>query len=886
MITNLSILAAWTYDLRTGVLTILVPVLLVIVASLRKHLVSWARYAVEGLLYIAGKHLKLKMADRLTLRQYCRQRLDDDTKYMFVPAVHDVRLEIDKAYVPLTLDGGIAQKQITHRELLAQGERLRIIGDPGSGKSSLVKRVLRDACRRSLDGLDGYLPVLIELRSLPEIPALTVDESGEWLLNHVRDHVASTSVYRMSECFDIYLENGRLLVLLDGLDEIPSARYQSVQSAILQLSSLLNLKSPTSKLILTMRTQFHVQVRDDYAREFPGLLRVQDFTPDDIYLFLCRWPFADSSDIMRIYTALSDRPSLRDICRNPLVLSMYVAEDQSSGSLVAPDTRTEFYTKIVEELMIRRRMRQVSQGSAPGKVKEIRLHILGTLALDHLTNHEQPRNQLSWPVAVAVVSKELGKSVEEADTWFRDLSKETGMFTIEREEETYRFVHLTVCEYLAAYQAVRGEADGWASLCRSTMEEITRVRSTERFAEVLPFACSLLHRSVREAAISNVVETGDRLLLLKCFIETRDYHLKSCRVTIRNLVKWLTSKGILWTDEDLKTLQLFVVIVRDAMIMEVDIGLGLTKEEIESELSGLLANHESNLWRILEALFDNDALSALRLSELASIDLSVRFPGIALRGIAQPVFLDYIVKDQLFDHKGRLTNWGVILLEGSLRHRSVATLLRRTSYSGANGPDSCNVSWDFLSPLGKFLLCSLIQEAPERLMFMTHIVRRYCPQFLRARSISRSAEMALGLLSVCILMVGSAYNYVPLGALSAILLVVVLVNNGSVLLARRLLNRPTSLLSIMTSARSTKDVWEKLSPALRVFLSVPSVLERMLVFDLAAQRNMKKHGELMEVFATGAADRWLVDDDVKSIDRILHDTKISGIASCLEYLRR
>ena len=92
---------------------------------------------------------------------------------------------------------------------------------------------------------------------------------------------------------------------------------------------------------------------------FPTVLRIQPFSPTDIYTFLTRWPFSRSSrgkNIAQIYEELTTRPTLRDMCRNPLVLSMYVAEHESSDSFIPPESRTDFYLRVTNELLIRRRL--------------------------------------------------------------------------------------------------------------------------------------------------------------------------------------------------------------------------------------------------------------------------------------------------------------------------------------------------------------------------------------------------------------------------------------------------------------------------------------------------------------------------------------------------
>ena len=88
----------------------------------------------------------------------------------------------------------------------------------------------------------------------------------------------------------------------------------------------------------------------DYLAQFPDLMELKPFTPSDMYEFLTRWPFGrhKGAQVTRIHNALADRPTLREMCTNPLVLSMYVADDLKREDALIPDTRTEFYETITE----------------------------------------------------------------------------------------------------------------------------------------------------------------------------------------------------------------------------------------------------------------------------------------------------------------------------------------------------------------------------------------------------------------------------------------------------------------------------------------------------------------------------------------------------------
>jgi hypothetical protein len=105
----------------------------------------------------------------------------------------------------------------------------------------------------------------------------------------------------------------------------------------------------------------------------------------------------------------------------------------------------------------------------------------------------------------------MGLKLHEAETELREIAKETGLITEEREGETFRFIHLTFCEFLAAYESALGRANGWSELIqqhrafRSDKSPALRTR----LIEVLPFACALLPRHMKRDALTQVSEIGD-----------------------------------------------------------------------------------------------------------------------------------------------------------------------------------------------------------------------------------------------------------------------------------------------------------------------------------------------------------------------------------------
>ena len=165
-------------DIPTLFFTLLVvPLFIYFIGILKKHGKAWGGYLIEGLMYWTGRLLIHSLAARFSLRRYCRLQLQKENQYVHVPSRNDIKLEIDKVFVNLTMEqqgdtGGIYD----HATLLSAGPRIRVVGDPGSGKSSLVKRLFRDACREAVSRPSIFrFPVIVELKTL-KIPAQPSDQ--------------------------------------------------------------------------------------------------------------------------------------------------------------------------------------------------------------------------------------------------------------------------------------------------------------------------------------------------------------------------------------------------------------------------------------------------------------------------------------------------------------------------------------------------------------------------------------------------------------------------------------------------------------------------------------------------------------------------------------
>jgi hypothetical protein len=671
----------WTFDPISALITLFVaPVALYLLFSIRQFLRALTRYIVEGLLAGASRIATQRIAASLSLRRYCKLQLAGQSRYLNVPGTIEINLDIDQIFVPLVLERAGSNEFYSHADVLSAGHRIRIIGDPGSGKSSIAKRLLRDECTKGFNRSKlARFPLFIELRRIEFPKTLANKNLGDWLYQYLLSIAKRYDVYEIERCFSIYASNSGLLIILDGLDEVSAVTYPRMEAAINGLAAKLNELGPNNIVVLTMRTQFYQQIRNAYVNSFPIVLSLKQFSPTDIYEFLTRWPFSDprrSDNVVRIYNDLTDRPALREMCTNPLILSMYVAQDQASGHQLAPDSRTDFYAQVTEELMIRRRAKQIGATEAQSVLREQRQRILGKIAFDHLCNGDEPANLISWEHGVRTVSGVTGSNFDIAESTLRDIAKDTGLITEEREGETFRFIHLTFCEFLAAGEAVHGRGDGWSILMDRHVSFRRDPQTRARLAEVIPFAAALMPRYLRPDAIATVEARADYHILALTFLETKLYDNPVWPRFIEAYRDELLSGADRdWDSEWLRELHLFLVVAADA-----DRAAGLLQgvpkaDAVTAFFQYFATSGSTRIFQLIMSYARHDATAAFRVSTLCGMDILTNLPQIVVENADQPPFLAIALERATRD-SANPQKWAALFAEAGLRSPAAAALLQ------------------------------------------------------------------------------------------------------------------------------------------------------------------------------------------------------------------
>ncbi|MEU5671343.1 NACHT domain-containing protein [Micromonospora sp. NPDC047753] len=643
------------FDIQTAIITAVgLPLFYLVLRRASRFLQANIKQILDAATWVADKFIAESIVTQMSLKRYCRAELARDaTKFLQVPGAAEAALPTDSTFVPLRLESA-SRRATSEKGDIWQDDanRIQIIGDPGSGKTSFVKKTFREACWGALLSKHAPLPIVVDLKNFTPPKRTASDRAlGDWAIRLLREKVQLVGGYQMGKLFDLSLGNRGLMVLLDGLDEVSTESYPIVAKAIDSLSDRLANASPNNKLILTMRTQFYRQIHSRFSNRFPTIYHVQPFTPADIYSFLSLWPYPHTvsrkATINRIFAELTDRPTLREMCSNPLVLAMYVASDQGENSVGTPDTRTGFYSRVVDELLLFRRNRQLDV-PIKSTIREQREKLFGVLSFENLTDPSQPANLISWDRAIEVTTEIYGcNSKLDAAARLREVCKETGLMSEERGSETLRFIHLTFCEFLAAKEAIHGREQGWSELISMHRDFSSQAaQSATKLVEVIPFAAGLMPRAMRARMLDDIAILSDSRVLGRVFLETQAYDHHAWSSYAASEAEFLTkTPQDLWNDEWLRRLHLFAVILADEAEWREAYNRPAAAVTHEQLLKMLIQGDRRRLVAVLGSYASVDPQAAFRLARSLEVDLVKDHPSIVIENLASRPFCSLVIED-------------------------------------------------------------------------------------------------------------------------------------------------------------------------------------------------------------------------------------------------
>ncbi len=356
-------------------------------------------------------------------------------------------------------------------EALREKTHVVVLGDPGSGKSTMLKYL---ALRLAKDEA-APLPILLPLNAYAR--ALHQKEINLQAYLHEYFAARAEGVASLALLFREAIETGKTVILLDGLDEVQENRAALVQKveafahdAVMRGNRVL----VTSRIVGYRDASLSVK---DWS-----LYTLLDFTPEAIESFAQKWCLAfekstvgdtpeavkaAESERIGLLAALEANPGVERLASNPLLLTILALIKRQGVEL--PRSRIKLYDRYLETL-IEAWNRASALDKSAGRLSmdyEATLEVLGPLALR--VREENPiaglvsaRQLQSW-LAEYYMSEQWGLKQGPARDKAREFLESVHQYSnllVERGEGQYGFIHLTFEEALAAYGLVsEGQID-------------------------------------------------------------------------------------------------------------------------------------------------------------------------------------------------------------------------------------------------------------------------------------------------------------------------------------------------------------------------------------------------------------------------------------------
>ncbi len=431
----------------------------------------------------------------ISLKHY-RQGLIEKHNELNIPFRPHRPLSLRDIFVPLKVTGTNDSELIDAYRAIITNRRLMVTGDPGSGKSLLLRHI---ALRYALENLPEFpeqpIPVLLELHRLSNS-----DKSLQYLFV---DALGRDDFPRAEKFVDHSLESNNLLLLLDGLDEVTSGERQRV---IGQIKDLLD-KHPKCRAIITCRTAVY---RGEFNNVVGETLEIVEFSDQQIEQFLTSWQkdMKEGKSVNQLMQTLDDRLNIKKIARNPLMLTI-IAYLYTDTPFILPHSRTEFYQKSTDILLDTWHQ---EHNKFQAREKNLVMQRLALFLQDSAKQRHQDKRIIDYQTLLTEVKKVLpGLSIEEENAvpLVDEIEKRSGLLLkVDRRGEKYHFAHLTLQEFFTA-----------AKLLEDANGLVTRFQTDpDTWRETVKLWCGLAGDST--TLISKVYET-DPITAFECLADAR-----------------------------------------------------------------------------------------------------------------------------------------------------------------------------------------------------------------------------------------------------------------------------------------------------------------------------------------------------------------------------
>ncbi len=390
-------------------------------------------------------------------------------------------------------------------------QKLVVLGDPGSGKSTFLRRVASTLCQELLGlapgaaknrlGLSEVLfPVLVRFGGLDDFIEKAMKDGND---GHpvARDAATWLPLFLGRSCKDNHLgldrkffteklKRGEAIVLLDGLDEAPTAAARKRLAKLVE-----NCAGAFGKCRFVATCRPPAYEGEAVLPDFE-VARIDPLGDDAIETFLQRWcealyagsPSEKESHGTELLRAVK-APGIRRLAQNPVMLTALAVIHWNEKRL--PEERADLYESIVRWLS---QAREDRPGRAKPDVCVARLQELALAMLDQAKGRQTqvPKRWAAEAIAGEWRGRPKKDAVAAAERFLDEEEVDSGI-VVGRGNEV-AFWHLTFQEFLAARAIAARDDDQQKSLLSEPADKLYRAE----WRAVVTLLGGVFHRQGRQ----------------------------------------------------------------------------------------------------------------------------------------------------------------------------------------------------------------------------------------------------------------------------------------------------------------------------------------------------------------------------------------------------